>query len=852
MGWDFEEEVWSEIDVIKKRVDYSFRINGIDKFFIEAKPLKADLDNEIYIKQAINYSWNKGVTWAVLTDFESIKIFNAQSESKSLLDKLVFELPCSEYLIDFERLWLLSKESFKQNGLDEYATKHGKKLKKLTVNDKLYDDLKKAREILTLSMSRWNEKVDKETIEEGVQRILDRLVFMRVLEDKGLESPILKPILRQWEADKRKEQLFPLFIKKFRELDDVYNSNIFKKHACEDWEEYDDSFKKVIELLYGTHIYEYDFKEIPADILGGVYESYLGYIAQNPIKVDKEGKSGKLLEIEDKKEIKLKSRKKRKEQGIYYTPKFVVDYIVNNTLGKKLEDVKSIAELKKIRVLDPACGSGSFLTAALRTINKKYKDFGNRGDQYTKSCILLENIYGVDLDPQAVELAKLNLLIEALDEKAKLPDLTGNVRVGNSLISGNKKELEKYFGKNWRDKRPFNWQEEFKEVFDQGGFDVIIGNPPYIRPHKIDYITKSYLWKNSEVYKEKCDIYAAFIEKSIKLLKIGGLVSFIVPHTWLSLESFKDLRLYILENCKILSITQLKNKIFKDAQVETLVFVFQKSINKDKNKNTNIKIFNYVKDLIFLGLKKQADYHDNIFDLSVGTNNTLLFKIAENKEYLHKYVDFFYGLKTADDKKFITNNPPNKTDYKKLLRRSDVGRYVINFNNEYVYYRPDLMIKNKSTARPGEPKRFEENKIIIMDIAKKLVCTLDDEGYYVKDALILKEKFNNNSIDIKYLTALINSKLLNFYYRNKYNVLSVAKNAFFSLPIAKISDENKSLIVKFVDSIISLNKQLKNVSKNSEKWNEIKKEIEKTDKEIDQKVYELYGLTEEEIRVVEN
>ncbi|MCK4554885.1 N-6 DNA methylase, partial [Candidatus Parcubacteria bacterium] len=435
LGWNFQDDVWPEKEAIQGRADYAFMLNGLTKFFVEAKSLKTDLDLEIHAKQAIKYSWNKGVAWAALTDFEGIKIFNAQAQSKLLIDKLVFEISYSEYISDFDRLWLLSKESFEKNALDQYAVKHGKKIKKLTVNEKLFSDLKEVRKELTKGFCEWNEKIDKEILEEGVQRIIERLMFIRVLEDKGLEEPVLKPVLREWEENKN-IQLFTRLITKFRELDDIYNSDLFDEHACEDWEEYSVKWDKIFSLLYGSQVHEYDFKEIPADILGGVYESYLGHIAQNPIKAGKE---------RDKKEIKTKSRQKRKEQGIYYTPKFIVDYIVENTLGKKLKEVKSMRELKQIKVLDPACGSGSFLNKALQTIIEQYISFNNPGKQETKSEILMSNIYGVDLDPQAVELAKLNLLVSALDKKAKLPDLTGNVRVGNSLISGSEKELKKYF-----------------------------------------------------------------------------------------------------------------------------------------------------------------------------------------------------------------------------------------------------------------------------------------------------------------------------------------------------------------------------------------------------------------------
>ena len=554
LGWDMRniqnQEVTTEEGISGKRVDLAFRINGIPKFFLEAKSMKTDLDVESYARQAINYSWNKGVTWAVLTDFESIKVFNAQTESKLLRDKMVFEIPCREFVSDFDRLWLLSKESFEKNALDIYAEKYGKKSKKMTVNEKLFSDLRKAREMLTKSFHLWNKNVDQELLDEGVQRILDRLVFIRVLEDRKLEEPILRPLTRD---QKNNQELFHSLIGKFRELDEVYNSNLFKKHTCEKWENYDlDDFKKVIELLYGNEMAEYDFKEIPADILGGVYESYLGYIAQNPIK---EGfKKGKLSDVDNKKEIKTKSREKRKEHGIFYTPKFIVDYIVKNTLGEKLKEIKSVHELNNLKILDPACGSGSFLTKALETLNEKYKEFNYDGDQNTKSQILTGNIYGVDLDSQAVEIAKLNLLIDALDKKSKLPDLTKNVREGNSLIFGKEEELKKYFGKDWRDKKPFNWEEEFPEVFAQGGFDVIIGNPPWVTllqeeigEEMVNYFKDNYIVAEGF----KLNLFPMFVEKSLKLLKDNGIMSFIIPNRILDTPSYKQLMKEIIDNFRI-------------------------------------------------------------------------------------------------------------------------------------------------------------------------------------------------------------------------------------------------------------------------------------------------------------
>jgi len=569
LSWNFTDptEVSLEQNITGKRADYEFKINNIPKVYIEAKSIKTDLDLEQHARQAVNYAWNKGVSWAVLTNFEGIKVFNAQAQSKFILDKLVFEIKMADYESDFERLWLLSKESFVENGLDKYAEKYGKKIKKQTVNESLFGGLRDAREILTKSFKSWNDELkqskNQEVLEEGVQRILDRIIFIRVLEDRGVEPPMLKEILRQRKEFGTNTQLFSLLIKKFRELDEIYNSNLFAVHTCEKWEEYDDKLKQAINLFYGDGICEYDFSQISADILGGVYESYLSYIAQKPIEIDTEGTSGKIFKTADKKELKYKSRKKRKEQGIYYTPKFIVDYIIENILGKKLAEVKNIIDLKKIKILDSACGSGSFLTCAMKAMNNKYKEFKNPGNQYTKAEILLSNIYGVDLDTQAVELAKLNLLIEALDKKARLPDLTSNIRIGNSLISGSESELKKYFGQSWREKHPFNWQEEFSEVFKNGGFDVIIGNPPWGAniDKELEYFSDIYP-NSTKSYK---DIYKIFIDKAISLLKEGGLLGFIVPNTFLYQPRYEDIKTIInqYENFVI----NLGEKVFDNVEL---------------------------------------------------------------------------------------------------------------------------------------------------------------------------------------------------------------------------------------------------------------------------------------------
>ncbi len=856
LGWDFLTDVGLEKEIQGKRADYAFMLNGNTKFLVEAKPLRIDLDIEVHAKQAIKYAWNKGINWAVLTDFESVKVFNAQTDSKILLDKLVFEIPYNKYISDFERLWLLSKDSFDNNALDEYAVKYGKKLKKLTVNDKLFNDLKIIREELTSGFTLWNENLDQEILEEGIQRIIERLMFIRVLEDKGLEDPVLIPILRQWEEN-HNEQLFPKLISKFRELDDIYNSNIFKKHTCEDWEEYGVKWNKIFNLLHGSNVYEYDFKEIPADVLGGVYESYLSYIAQNPIEIKIDKKSKKLFEVEGKKELKAKSRKKRKEQGIFYTPHFIVDYIVKNTVGQKLNEVKSIHELKQIKILDPACGSGSFLTRTLKAVNEKYIDFSNPGGQATKSEILLSNIYGVDLDSKAVELAKLNLLVEALDKKGKLPDLTENVRVGNSLISGHEKELKKYFGDNWQDKKPFNWEEEFPSIChsrESGdlGFDVIIGNPPYLSTEKGLINEVEYFKEKYQTMEKIYDIFGLFIEKSFNLLKEGGYIGFIIPNTILQNDSFSKLRKYILNNSQIICIDNYKDGVFNKVVVPTTIIILRKNKNNKDNK-TKINLYENNK-LIKNVLIKQSIFLEQAFcrfNISMDKNfDKIKRKIFENSFKLNEILKIQEAIKTGNDNNFISDEPEeNFKNQKILLKGRDIERYLI-ISERYINYDIDNL------KRPGKEEVFKlPEKLYIRRISNKIISVLDDKQRYAVHTLYTGVLINKNYF-YKFVLALLNSSLFTYLYSNLYpfkgNIFpEIRIGNLGELPVKKIKKIEQKKIVKLVDTILDLSKRLQNNLVNSDKGNNIKKEIERIDKEINQKVYELYGLTEEEIKVIE-
>ncbi len=796
LGWDFsnKEEVSAEESILSSgRVDFGLYINGRAKLYIEAKPLKADLNQEEYARQAIRYSWNRDVTWAILTDFEGLKVFNAKAASKYLGDKLFFSINYDEYLERFEQLWLLSKDSFLNNLLDKEAERVGKKIIKSPITDSLYKDFNKCREILTNDLNVMNEGIDKELLDEGVQRLLDRLIFIRVAEDRGIEPSTLIPLLRSWENSDRKKPLYAFMISKFRELDKVYNSNLFSPHPFENWVDYGDSTKKVIKILYGTEGYnEYDFKVIPADILGSVYENYLGY---------KLSQSQKGLSLD-------KAAGKRKEQGIYYTPAFIVDYIVRNALKPVLDKCVSVNDLKKIKVLDPACGSGSFLVKALEVIVEKYIEFNYEDDENLRKQILLDNIFGVDLDEQAVEIAKLNLLINTLREKGELPSLNSNIKNGNSLISGTDKELEKYFGKDFRKKKPFNFKEQFPKIFQQGGFDVVIGNPPYVNMYSLKKEDVNFFKNKYILASGYFDLFSIFIEMSINNLKTFGNLGFIIPSLFLKGLEYQPLRKYINENSKEVTLKEMGDRVFANVNMPTCI------LNLTKQQNESNK-----------------DFFESKIDIFRRHQMVKLGALSIIRR----------GLEIGQDK--------IKSEGKiKCFSGRDIGRYVIKSSG---YINSETFDKYQKTNNIFSPP-----KIIVRETGDSIIASYEEEGVITTRSLYNLKTTNNSSL--LFVLAILNSKLYRFYFKTYISpdtkiFPKIRIEQLREIPIIYPNEKQKIKIFEDpVSKMLKLNKELFSFPEGSNKWNSIKEEIDKTDKKIDGEVYKLYDLTPEEIKIVEN
>lgn len=425
-----------------------------------------------------------------------------------------------------------------------------------SIDESFLKELDEYREELARAFKRKNPELDGEALTEVTQRTLDRLVFMRFLEDKLIESePLIGDLHRRGEA-------WSNFIKTSRRLDKIYNGIIFKEHPLLDRASFqvdEKTFNKIIGNLSHTNS-PYDFNAIPIHILGSIYERFLGRVIVA---------TAKQARVEDKPEV-------RKAGGVYYTPEYIVRYIVDNTVGKLIED-KTPEEIRQMRFADIACGSGSFLLGVYDTLLRYHTAYYNRtkknqaegrkaGCHHTetgalrlsllqKRTILLLNIYGVDIDPQAVEVAQLSLYLKLLEDEtiasahqqqlemreALLPSLNKNVVAGNSLIEWDILEGKLFESGEERNLHPMNIQDAFPEVIQRGGFDAIVGNPPW-GAASIETALEYYRAKYQRVIARTVDSYIYFLDRGTLLLNDGGLIGFIIPSTLLNQVDAKPVR----------------------------------------------------------------------------------------------------------------------------------------------------------------------------------------------------------------------------------------------------------------------------------------------------------------------
>jgi type I restriction-modification system DNA methylase subunit len=680
---------------------------------------------------------------------------------------------------------------------------------------------------------------------------------------------------------------------------------------CDDLYIENEALKEVIEGLNQSkdNSYRYDFSIIESDVLGNIYEQYLGNILKS---------TPKRAKLEE-------SKTHRKEQGIYYTPSYIVDYIVKNTVGEFIK-THTPEEIKKVRILDPACGSGSFLIRAYKELENYWlhnSDFAqttlDSEEFYSKKVeILKNNIFGVDLDPKAVEIAQLNLLLQISERKQRLPILQNNIKVGNSLIDDPSIS-----------DRAFKWEEEFSEIMKEGGFDIIIGNPPYVRIQNLYDKEIEYFNKNFKSAFKNYDIYLLFVEKSLRLSKQNGNIGFIIPSKFINADYGSGLRNLISESKSLHKLVDFKDiQIFGDATNYTCILFLKNSKNDDfyylfpKSKDT-FTIRDVSNKEVFREYKLPIPTLNQAWILSENNISEIMKKLSNNPLTLGDIAkNIFQGLTTSADRIYfvkvlsgteetarIQNLADNqeftleKAVLRKLLKGKDIRKWAVEWKGYYVvnpylvkngnayliplsefkvtypltyeyfkHYESQLKARENNRLENDNNwhqyiyrknlEKFEQPKIITQVLASSNTFALDNEGtyYFVGGGnaggygIVLKEEYKDYYF---YILALLNSKVLEFYLKNistpfRGGYFSYGKRFIEQLPIVLSSGLNVSEVIELSRILVEKNAYLTSREDTiTDEISKVKIEVKSLTKKLDNLIYRLYGLTANEMSIIE-
>ena len=950
--WNLQRESKTKIDGQKADgVIGFFDVNGKDdvRAVIELKGPTISLDQRqkrsgdtrTPVEQAFNYApkYGKNCQWVIVSNYKEIRLYRSNDMTEyevffleNLKDDLEFQKFI--YILSFEALVGTANKKAKALELSEEYQKN-----QIEIEKKFYNEYKNIRLHIFENMKENNPETDENTLLEKVQKLLDRFLFICFCEDKGLlEKDFFNTILKKGKDFGSIFDIFKVFCNWInlgnpKENISHFNGGLFKNDDVLNSLNIDD---KVFEELKKISDYDFD-SDLNVNILGHIFEQSISDIEELKKSISGE-------EFDQKKS-------KRKKDGIFYTPQYITKYIVENSIKNWLDDKrKELGEddlpklnekdyifdiakknytknyrkhiefwqqyreaVRNIKIIDPACGSGAFLITAFefllnynKYLDDKIFDLVGTSDLFSDRTkeILQNNIFGVDLNKESVEITKLSLWLKTADKNKTLASLENNIKCGNSLIDD--PEIAGNLA--------FNWEKEFPEIFANGGFDIVVGNPPY--GVNFDDKTKKYLLEFDKLVPDY-EIYIYFISLYRKILKNNGYLSYIFPNTFLSTLFGKKYRENLFNTITVKEIIDLSNdNTFVDASVRTIIFSFKNILE-----NSDIK-FLKTRDKTFYSFK---DYLKNEVMENIENIASLFFQNKKEKEIIskiknnQKLADFFevsqglipYDKYRGHDEYTIKNriwhsNVKKDETYKKELKGEDVKQYLLNWNNElWISYGEWL-------AAPRERKFFVNKRILIREITKdKLFACYTEEEFYNTPSLInvINEK---DILELKYILTIVNSKLLGWYHNktspkaNKGLFPKILVNDVRNLPLVNIPLEKQQPFIEKADKMLFLNKELQDLSQKFQRmllrkfdleklstklqewylldfsdfikelkrlkvklslsqeseWEEyfleekskaiaIDSEIKNTDKEIDSMVYRLYDLTDEEIKIIE-
>jgi type I restriction-modification system DNA methylase subunit len=685
-----EEEIDIEVDdaITKKNPDYTLRIQGTRKLFVEAKKVSIDIDKSIKAAfQTRRYGWNANLGISILTNFERLVVYDCRhkplaTDSPNVARYKKFHY--TEFVKEFDTLYdLLSYNSVASGYIDDYFSLTENEA--ITFDDYFLKQIEGWRKKLAIEVISKNQRVNEENINFLIQRLLNRIVFLRICEDREIEK--FETLKRIKSYDELKE----LFINS----DKKYNSGLF------DFMEDNFSLNVVlnsevlIEIFNELYYPEspYDFSVVDPTILSQIYERYLGsritIISPNEISIVEEP------------EVSASS-------GVVPTPKHVVDNIVIETLSRIFEN-KSLKEIESLKVADICCGSGTFLISVYKyflekvtlglletDVNDSEIIYQNSSGDFnltlkSKHSLLLNNIYAVDINPYAVEVAKFSLLLKLIEnenaasvdyyltkyQQKVLPSLNDNIKNGNSLVDDKFFEFDPEAindDEKLNKVKPFNWITEFPFLKKTNGFDAIVGNPPYVRiQNMVRYIIEEIKYYQDRVsgytvaQKKAFDKYYLFIQRAIELLNSNGVLGYIVPNKFFIVKGGEALRSYIINNGSLYKIVHFGvTQVFPDRSTYTAVILLDKMKRETFGfKRIRKAVSDFVAGQIDYDEYNNSDYSENPWIFVSKETEAVFNRInSGNVIPLKSVAEIPVGIQTSKDQIFIIEpNGETKSTY---------------------------------------------------------------------------------------------------------------------------------------------------------------------------------------------